>query len=1031
MAKIFKLNKHSCSIQKLRNIPFKTTINILKFLKLFVFIWAVSFITSFTVLLVSGDCGESIPGKEGFFTHPEYPENYTSNMKCRWSTSARDEDKVKFWLEELDVEEDRDGKCNYDYLSIKFPKEERPAKFCGRKTKYAEEGRTPYYNGTGIPKIQFVSDDSVEMGGFKIRFKIDRYDYCKSSPCENDGSCILDDSILINGFYCKCEEGFGGQLCESDTNECASNPCLNGGTCSTPDFNMYECACPEGTSGTNCEIDEDECVSEPCFNGGTCIDSLNSYTCKCAQGFTGSLCKTEIDECESSPCMHEGRCVDKTNKYLCECAAGYEGKQCEFEIDECSSDPCLNDGICKDKISAFECECKSGYSGDRCEKDTDECLSSPCLNNGRCVDKIDRFECNCAEGYSGSTCEIELDECDSSPCKNDAYCIDYPASFYCDCRKGYDGVFCEIDMCEPNPCNNNGVCMRKSSRKIECNCSPGFYGSNCNQRDPVKPDTNKNQEEPKQSLAKPKKHSLDDHVNNDPPKNTPNEKSEDTESENDENKDDNNNYAIALAFSIVSMFMMLALVCMISYWLLSRKKKSDVEKSSSKKRNDQDFTKKKTRRKSHYSARKRRQSRIAVTQSSLNSSDEFYKNDISLEDFDDYQKKSTVKRPSMIMKADNKEPMAFVGNFSETDRIIFPSSFNEDIITSSPKKKPARISYIHLPEASNQVQIGNDIKRSSVFERPHASPQNYTPSTNYETPPYKNTARDVYDDDISLQSYSSSRTSGEDSYASQSPTSSEEDTKHIPKKETFLDIDKQQNSSYISQNSSEDVKELPKKNISQIPHKQQNLANKPRNSLKEKPSLHWNARDDNRLNNIPVEHHFIPEVDSEIDTGVAKASENIKDQLNWKHKERVNINKIHPTSKFENNVMKTENYLSDEKKQPQKKVQFKGVSNFRTSKGKFDTSKRTISKFVPSRNRRDSTSSGVYTSESTRKENKDLDKNNVKQSQAEPIKSEILISEKEKRNENKKLKVINRSYQNFNNENNLGLNRENAFVKKL
>lgn len=99
---------------------------------------------------------------------------------------------------------------------------------------------------------------------------------------------------------------------------------MNGGTCSTPDFNMYECACPEGTSGTNCEIgkvlwctkvdkkqlnnfkfcdiykfifvciDEDECVSEPCFNGGTCIDSLNSYTCKCAQGFTGSLCKTGL-----------------------------------------------------------------------------------------------------------------------------------------------------------------------------------------------------------------------------------------------------------------------------------------------------------------------------------------------------------------------------------------------------------------------------------------------------------------------------------------------------------------------------------------------------------------------------------------------------------------------------------------------------------------------------------------------------------------------------------------------------------------
>lgn len=1030
MAKVFRLYRYACSTPKNRNIPFTTTINIREFFKLFVFIWAVSFITSLTVQLVSGDCGESIPGKEGFFTHPEYPENYTSHMKCRWSTSARDEDKVKFWLEELDIEEDRDGKCNYDYLSIKFPKEERPAKFCGRKTKYAEEGRTPYYNGTGIPKIQFVSDDSVEMGGFKIRFKIDRYDYCKSSPCENDGSCILDDSILINGFYCKCEEGFGGQLCESDTNECSSNPCLNGGTCSTPDFNMYECACPDGTSGTNCEIDEDECASEPCFNGGTCIDSINSFTCDCADGFTGSLCKTEIDECESSPCMHGGRCIDKTNKYLCECAEGYEGNQCEFEIDECSSDPCHNGGICKDKINAFECECKSGYSGDRCEKDTDECLSSPCLNNGQCVDKIDRFECNCAEGYSGNTCEFELDECDSSPCKNDAYCIDYPASFYCDCRKGYDGVFCEIDMCEPNPCYNNGICMRKSSRKIECDCSPGYHGIYCNQQ--MKPDTNKNQEEPKKSPTKPKKYGLDDDINEDFPKNKPNEKSPDTENENDENKDDKTNYAIALAFSIVSMFMMLAVVCMVSYWLLSRKKKSDIEKSTCKKRKTQDFTKKNTRRKSHYSARKRRQSRKAVTQSSLNSSDEFYKSDIRLEEFDNYQKKSTVNRPSMFMRAGTKEPMAFVGNFSEADQIIFPSSCNnEGNMTSSPKKKPARISYIHLPEAGNQGQTGNDIKRSSVFERPYASTQNYTPSTNYEAPPYKNTKQDVYDDDISLQSYSSSRISGEDSYASQSPTSSDEDNEHLPKKETFLNINKQQNSHQNSQISLEIVKEPPKIENSQIPHKQQNLANKPRNALKEKPSLHWNARDDNRLNNIPVEHHLIPEVDSEIDTGVAKASDNIKDQLNWKHKERVSINKIHPTSKFENNVIKTKSYSSDEKKQPQKKVQFKGVSNFKTSKGKFDTSKRTISKFVPSRNRRSSTSSGVYTSESTRKDNKNLDKNNVNQSQADPIKSELINFEEKKGTENKGQKIIKISNQNFNDENSLRLNRENAFVKKL
>jgi len=988
MAKIYKLFKTAFFVPISINISFQSTRKILKLLKLSVFIWTLSVITSLTLHLVSGEsCGDSIPGKEGYFTHPEYPANYSSDMKCRWSTSARDEDKVKFWLEELDIEEDRDGKCNYDYLSIKFPNEERPVRFCGQKTKYADEGRTPYYNGTGIPKIEFVSDDSVEMAGFKIRFKIERYDYCQSSPCENDGSCILDDSILINGFYCKCEEGFGGQLCESDTNECASNPCLNEGTCSTPDFGMYECSCLDGTSGTNCEIDEDECISDPCYNGGTCSDLLNSFSCVCSEGFTGSSCQTEIDECESSPCMNEGRCIDKISEYLCDCVAGYEGKQCEFEIDECNSDPCHNGGICKDKVNGFECECKSGYNGETCEKDTNECLSFPCMNNGRCVDKLNRFECNCADGYSGKSCEYEIDECDSSPCKNDAYCVDYPASFFCDCRKGYDGVLCEIDMCERNPCKNNGVCIRSSSRKIECKCSPGYYGTYCDQdvclsmpcqnggkcfhgaesylcecRNDFSGDNceYRNREKPEKSQGKPNKDNLDEKFNDNPLYNTPMQLPEGFENDGDDNKGDKSDHAIALAFSIVSLFMMLAIVCMLAYWLLLRKKKFDDKKDTSKKKNVRDYTKQKTERKSLYSARKRRQIRKVVTSSSMNSSEELYKNNISLEDIDNYQNKSTIDRPSMFMNTNTKEPMAFVGTLSETEPIVIPSSFNAgpNLIASS--QKPSRISYIHLPETENQASI-NNFKRSSMFDKPYASPQNYIPNTNYRASLYKNTEGDVYDDDLSLKSYISSRISGEDSYASQSPTSSDEDTK----KETFWAFDKQENSSDSPQISSEDVKKPLKKENSLIPYKQPDLSNKSHNPIKEKQLLHWNARDDNRLNNFPVEHHLIPEVNSEIDTGVAKATENIKDQLNWKHKNRVSINRINPTSNLKNNIPQTEIYLADEKKQPQKKVQFKGVGNFKSSKGKFDTSRRTISKFVPSRNRRSSTSSGVYTSEST------------------------------------------------------------------
>ena len=39
----------------------------------------------------------------------------------------------------------------------------------------------------------------------------------------------------------------------SDLDECEENPCENGGTCSTPQFDMFACDCVEGFTGDRCE----------------------------------------------------------------------------------------------------------------------------------------------------------------------------------------------------------------------------------------------------------------------------------------------------------------------------------------------------------------------------------------------------------------------------------------------------------------------------------------------------------------------------------------------------------------------------------------------------------------------------------------------------------------------------------------------------------------------------------------------------------------------------------------------------------
>ena len=39
--------------------------------------------------------------------------------------------------------------------------------------------------------------------------------------------------------------------------------------------------------GDICEYETDECASSPCQFGGSCIDSVNEFSCSCITGFIG------------------------------------------------------------------------------------------------------------------------------------------------------------------------------------------------------------------------------------------------------------------------------------------------------------------------------------------------------------------------------------------------------------------------------------------------------------------------------------------------------------------------------------------------------------------------------------------------------------------------------------------------------------------------------------------------------------------------------------------------------------------------
>jgi hypothetical protein len=53
----------------------------------------------------------------------------------------------------------------------------------------------------------------------------------------------------------------------------------------------YTCSCLEGYTGQFCELEMDECGSNPCRNNGTCKDLFNDFLCSCIENFDGKQCE--------------------------------------------------------------------------------------------------------------------------------------------------------------------------------------------------------------------------------------------------------------------------------------------------------------------------------------------------------------------------------------------------------------------------------------------------------------------------------------------------------------------------------------------------------------------------------------------------------------------------------------------------------------------------------------------------------------------------------------------------------------------
>ncbi|KAF8777637.1 Matrilin-2 like protein [Argiope bruennichi] len=323
------------------------------------------------------------------------------------------------------------------------------------------------------------------------------------------GECQIDK----NSFKCICPSPFSGDTCEKEdeqTDPCERNPCQNGGTCQLDDDNKnHTCDCLKGVRGNNCEIiNWCENNTKICGRALCKYDkNIESGFCFCDEGFYFNAKEGKCEELDK--CLFQrinGNCSRKhetcDSKGICKCEDNYAyiegnsacerfrqfGQKC-VKVDKCA--PGVSQ--CQQKCTKGQCLCFAGFTlkadNYTCERKetTSEC-NLECDHLGTCVNEGNTPKCNCPQISHVSRNNTCIDKCaagliSEEECPSEVGCLsDEGHGYTCNCTGKYgfadDNIHCRAkQMCSEG--DGNEICSKKNELCEDDFASPEGYKCKC------------------------------------------------------------------------------------------------------------------------------------------------------------------------------------------------------------------------------------------------------------------------------------------------------------------------------------------------------------------------------------------------------------------------------------------------------------------------------------------------------------------------------------------------------------------------